>query len=237
MSQKFGNSHNGWEGKIMSSLGCFKQIAQSVVKTESSRSSSPAPIIIIGCVLSSLLSNGVNFVIGEASTFIILLTNCIKAIQGDQDGQTPRGGEVDQQAVSQSHHAGDGGVYLEEAVKNAQEEDNTATSAVIDVGEIDSVDEVIVATAVKEEDSNIWVRSVVLFSSELGMAWVSLGMSLGRHTMSYQGNMYNVTVFVNKLYFVCFMKKDYTEVGSFLYEFKGFNFFLKQKSIPTILSP
>ena len=27
-----------------------------------------------------------------------------------------RGGEVDQQAVSQSHHAGEGGVYLEEAV-------------------------------------------------------------------------------------------------------------------------
>ena len=29
----------------------------------------------------------------------------------------------------------------------------------IDVGEIDSVDEVLVATAVKEEDSNIWVSS------------------------------------------------------------------------------
>jgi hypothetical protein len=36
-------------------------------------------------------------------------------------------------------------------VKNAQEEDNAATSAVIDVGEIDSVDEVLVATAVKED--------------------------------------------------------------------------------------
>ena len=49
--------------------------------------------------------------------------------------------------------------------------------------------------------------------------------------------MHNATLFVNQLYFVCFMIKDYTEVGSFLYEFKGFNFFLKQKSILTILSP
>ena len=45
-------------------------------------------------------------------------------------------------------------------MKNAQEEDNAATSAVIDVGEIDSDDEVLVATEVKEEeDSNIWVSS------------------------------------------------------------------------------
>ena len=32
------------EGRIVSPLGCFKQIAQSVVKTGSSKSSSPAPI-------------------------------------------------------------------------------------------------------------------------------------------------------------------------------------------------
>ena len=38
---------------------------------------------------------------------------------------------------------------------NAQEEDNAATSAVIDVAEIDSDDRVLVATAVKEEDSSI----------------------------------------------------------------------------------
>jgi hypothetical protein len=37
---------------------------------------------------------------------------------------------------------------------------NAATSAVIDVGENDSDDEVLVATAVKE-DSNIWVSSDV----------------------------------------------------------------------------
>jgi hypothetical protein len=52
-------------------------------------------------------------------------------------------------------HEGEGGVYLEEAVKNAQEEHNAATSAVIDVGEIDSDDEVLVSTAVKEASSNI----------------------------------------------------------------------------------
>ena len=40
-------------------------------------------------------------------------------------------------------------------MKSAQEEDDTATSAVIDVGEIDSDDEVLVATAVKEDSSNI----------------------------------------------------------------------------------
>lgn len=48
---------------------------------------------------------------------------------------------------------------LEEAVKNAQEEDNAATSNVIDAGEIDSDDEVLVATAVREDDTNIWVSS------------------------------------------------------------------------------
>jgi len=48
---------------------------------------------------------------------------------------------------------------LEEAVRNAQEEDNAATSNVIDVGEIDSDDEVLVATAVREDDTNIWVSS------------------------------------------------------------------------------
>jgi hypothetical protein len=42
-------------------------------------------------------------------------------------------------------------------VKNAQEEDNAETSAVIYVGEIDSDDKVLVATAVKDEDSNVWV--------------------------------------------------------------------------------
>jgi hypothetical protein len=68
--------------------------------------------------------------------------------EGDQGGQDPRGGEVDQQAVS--HHEGEGGVNLEEAVKNSQEEDNAASSAVIDVGEVDSVDEVLVATSVEE---------------------------------------------------------------------------------------
>jgi hypothetical protein len=52
-------------------------------------------------------------------------------------------------------HAGEGGVYLEEAVKNAQEEDNAVTSAAIDVGEMDSDDEVFVATAVTEDSSNI----------------------------------------------------------------------------------
>ena len=46
-------------------------------------------------------------------------------------------------------------------MKNAQEGDNAATSAVIDVGEIYSDDEVLVATAVKEEDSNIWVSSAL----------------------------------------------------------------------------
>ena len=121
-------------------------------------------------------------------------------------------------------------------MKNAQEEDNTATSAVIDVGEIDSVDEVLVATAVKEEDSNIWVssdeRSVeVVGGSGRSKRKTEKTMSLSKlqlHTMSYQvllGNMYKVTLFVNKLYFVCFMNKDCTKVGSFLYECKGFNCF------------
>ena len=110
----------------------------------------------------------------------------------------------------------------------------------IDVGEIDSVDEVLVATAVKEEDSNIWVsndeRSVEVVGGSGGSKRkTKKTMSLSKlqlHTMSYQvllGNMYKVTLFVNKLYFVCFMNKDYTEVGSFLYEFKGFNFFFLSK--------
>ena len=34
-----------------------------------------------------------------------------------------------------------------------------------------------------------------------------------------------------KFCFVCFMNKDYTEVGSFLYKFKGFIFFLSKKAV------
>lgn len=48
---------------------------------------------------------------------------------------------------------------LEEAVKNAQEEDNATPSSVIDTGEIDSDDEVLVDTPVREDDTNIWVSS------------------------------------------------------------------------------
>ena len=62
---------------------------------------------------------------------------------------------VTMEAVYNMQERKEGGVYSEEAVKNAQEEDNAATSAVIDVGEIDSDDRVLVATAVKEEDSSI----------------------------------------------------------------------------------
>ena len=69
---------------------------------------------------------------------------------------------VNMEAVYNMQERKEGGVYSEEAVKNAQEEDNAATSAVIDVGEIYNDDEVLVATAVKEEDSNIWVSSVLL---------------------------------------------------------------------------
>ena len=68
---------------------------------------------------------------------------------------------VTMEAVYNMQEREEGGVYSEEAVKNAQEEDNAATSAVIDVGEIYSDDEVLVATAVKEEDSNIWVSSAL----------------------------------------------------------------------------
>ena len=68
---------------------------------------------------------------------------------------------VTMEAVYNMQEREEGGVYSEEAVKNAQEEDNAATSAVIDVGEIYSDDEVFVATAVKEEDSNIWVSSAL----------------------------------------------------------------------------
>ena len=57
---------------------------------------------------------------------------------------------VTMEAVYNMQEREEGGVYSEEAVKNAQEEDNAATSAVIDVGEIYSEDEVLVATAVKE---------------------------------------------------------------------------------------
>ena len=50
---------------------------------------------------------------------------------------------------------------LEEAVKNVQEEDNATPSSVIDTGEIDSDDEVLVYTPVREDqdDINIWVSS------------------------------------------------------------------------------
>jgi hypothetical protein len=68
---------------------------------------------------------------------------------------------VTMEAVYNMQEREEGGVYSEEAVKNAQEGDNAATSAVIDVGEIYSDDEVLVATAVKEEDSNIWVSSAL----------------------------------------------------------------------------
>jgi hypothetical protein len=139
---------------------------------------------IIGCVLS-FLSNGVTFVNGEASTFISLFTNWIAVSQGDHDGHGPRGGEVDQQAVSQSHHAGEGGVYLGEALKNA------ATSAVIDVGKNDSDDEVCVATAVREEDSNIWVSSDER-SVDVGQVVARGKLQLQLHTMFvkvYEGKM------------------------------------------------
>ena len=64
---------------------------------------------------------------------------------------------VTMEAVYNMQEREEGGVYSEEAVKIAQEEDNAS----IDVGEIDSDDEVLVATAVKEEDSNIWVSSAL----------------------------------------------------------------------------
>ena len=67
---------------------------------------------------------------------------------------------VTMEAVYNMQERNEGGVYSEEAVKNAQEEDNAATSAVIYVGEIYSDDEVFVATAVKES-SNIWVSSAL----------------------------------------------------------------------------
>ena len=47
---------------------------------------------------------------------------------------------------------------LEQAIKDAQK-DNATTSSVIDVGEIDSDDEVLVNTVVKEDSTNIWVSS------------------------------------------------------------------------------
>ena len=67
---------------------------------------------------------------------------------------------VTMKAVDNMQERKDGGVYSERAVKNAQEDDNAATSAVLDVGEIFSYDEVFVATAVKES-SNIWVSSAL----------------------------------------------------------------------------
>eukprot|EP00092_Neocalanus_flemingeri_P010867 GFUD01011703.1.p1 GENE.GFUD01011703.1~~GFUD01011703.1.p1 ORF type:complete len:218 (-),score=76.83 GFUD01011703.1:173-826(-) len=47
---------------------------------------------------------------------------------------------------------------LEDAIKKAQEEDSTATSAVIDTADLDSDDEVLLPYTAKEDD-NIWVSS------------------------------------------------------------------------------
>jgi len=47
---------------------------------------------------------------------------------------------------------------LEQAIKDAQKDDAT-TSSIIDVGEIDSDDDVLVNTVVKEDSTNIWVSS------------------------------------------------------------------------------
>jgi len=48
---------------------------------------------------------------------------------------------------------------LEEAVKDAQKEDDATPSSVIDAGEIESDEEVLVPTAVREDNTNIWVSS------------------------------------------------------------------------------
>ena len=105
---------------------------------------------------------------------------------------------VTMEAVYNMQERKEGGVYSEEAVKNAQEGDNAALSAVIDVGEIYSEDEVLVATAVKEEDSNIWVssngRSVelvvltavgqVVAGGKQRMLWTCLVQGVGESALS-----------------------------------------------------